>query len=230
MRLDRFLGKQAEFSRQRILQLIAQQQIYVDGELVRCRLHPVNGFSTVEINGQILKPVQAARYFMLNKPAGILSATVDKQHTTALQLIFETDKTGLHIAGRLDRATTGLLIITDDGQWSRKLTEPRQKIPKTYHVHTAYALSPSTEDAFARGILLKPEHITTQPAQLQWLSPQSVHLTIFEGRYHQVKRMFAAVGNRVTQLHRLSMGGIVLDETLKPGDYRPLTAAEIASI
>ncbi|WP_127469923.1 pseudouridine synthase [Thiomicrorhabdus aquaedulcis] len=230
MRLDRFLTKQAQFSRQRILQLIAQRQITVDQTVVSSRLHPVTAFSHIYINGQPLKANAPARYFMMNKPAGILSATVDSQHTTALELLHQTDTTGLHIAGRLDRATTGLLIITNDGQWSRRLTEPRQKIPKTYHVHTAYALSPTTQDAFARGILLKPEHITTQPAQLTWLTPQSVYLTIYEGRYHQVKRMFAAVGNRVTQLHRVSMGTIVLDETLKAGDYRPLNTAEIDSI
>ena len=230
LRLDSFLSKQAAYSRKSVLQLISQRQIRVDGVLVSNREHPVTEFSLIEIAGKRINASQPARYFMLNKPAGYLSATVDDQHPVALALLKDVELKGLHIAGRLDRATTGLLIITDDGKWSRKLTEPKQKIPKTYLVETAYALSPDTPQRFAEGIYFGYEDTTTSPAQIKLLSPTTARLTIYEGRYHQVKRMFAAVGNRVVYLHRESMGEINLDLTLELGEFRALTAKEIDSL
>lgn len=230
MRLDCFLSKQAAYSRKSVLQLISQRQIEVDGVLVISREHPVTNFSLIEISGKLVTHSQPARYFMLNKPAGYLSATIDKQHPVALELLEGIEQQGLHIAGRLDRATTGLLIITDDGKWSRKLTEPKQKIPKTYLVETAYALSPETPQRFAEGIYFGYEKMTTSPAQIELLDKTTARLTIYEGRYHQVKRMFAAVGNRVVNLHRESMGEIILDSKLKLGEFRVLTAQEINSL
>ena len=198
--------------------------------LVSNREHPVTTFSRIEISGKVVNLSQPARYFMLNKPAGYLSATIDKQHPVALELLEGVEPQDLHIAGRLDRATTGLLIITDDGKWSRKLTEPKQKIPKTYLVETAYALSPETPKRFAEGIYFGYEKMTTSPAQIERLNETIARLTIYEGRYHQVKRMFAAVGNRVVSLHRESMGEIILDSELKLGEFRALTAQEISSL
>ncbi len=230
MRLDIFLSKQAAYSRKSVLQLISQRQIEVDGVTVYDRCHPVTNFSLIEISGKPVTDSQPARYFMLNKPAGYLSATIDKQHPVALELLENVDHNGLHIAGRLDRATTGLLIITDDGKWSRKLTEPKQKIPKTYLVETAYALSPETPQRFAEGIYFGYEEMTTSPALIELLDETTARLTIYEGRYHQVKRMFAAVGNRVVNLHRESMGEIILDSKLKLGEFRILTTQEINSL
>lgn len=230
MRLDFFLSKQAAYSRQSVLQLIALRQIRVDGVLVSNREHPVTSFSRIDVSGKPVTLSQAARYFMLNKPAGYLSATTDKQHPVALELLEGVEQQGLHIAGRLDRATTGLLIMTDDGKWSRKLTEPKQKIPKTYLVETAYALSPETPQRFAEGIYFGYEKMTTSPALIELLSENSARLTIYEGRYHQVKRMFAAVGNRVVNLHRESMGEISLDPKLKLGEFRALTTQEVDSL
>ncbi len=230
LRLDFFLSKQAAYSRQSVLRLISQRQIRVDGVLVTCRAHPVSQFSQIEISGKPLNAAQPARYFMLHKPAGFLSATVDKQHPVALALLKGINLEGLHIAGRLDRATTGLLVITDDGKWSRKLTEPHHRIPKTYRVETAYALSPETPQRFAEGIYFAYENMTTTPAQIEIISATTVRLTIYEGRYHQVKRMFAAVGNRVVKLHRERMGAITLDPNLAVGEFRALTAQEIDSL
>ncbi len=230
MRLDIFLSKQAAYSRKSVLQLISQRQIEVDGVLAISREHPVTNFSLIEIAGKPVTDSQPARYFMLNKPAGYLSATIDKQHPVALELLEGVDHNGLHIAGRLDRATTGLLIITDDGKWSRKLTEPKQKIPKTYLVETAYALSPETPQRFAEGIYFDYEEMTTSPALIELLDETTARLTIYEGRYHQVKRMFAAVGNRVVSLHRESMGEINLDSNLQLGEFRRLTVQEIDSL
>ncbi len=230
MRLDIFLSKQAAYSRKSVLQLISQRQIRVDGVTIDDRCHPVTNFSLIEISGKQVTHSQPARYFMLNKPAGYLSATIDKQHPVALELLEGIEHSGLHIAGRLDRATTGLLIITDDGKWSRKLTEPKQKIPKTYLVETAYALSPDTPQRFTEGIYFGYEEMTTSPAEIELLDETTARLTIYEGRYHQVKRMFAAVGNRVVNLHRESMGEISLDVNLKLGEFRVLTTQEIDSL
>ncbi len=230
MRLDCFLSKQAAYSRKSVLQLISQRKVTVDGVTVDDRCHPVTTFSQIEVSGKPVNLSQPARYFMLNKPGGYLSATTDKQHPVALELLKGVELSGLHIAGRLDRATTGLLIITDDGKWSRKLTEPKQKIPKTYLVETAYALSPEMPQRFTEGIYFRYEDMTTSPAEVELLNETSARLTIYEGRYHQVKRMFAAVGNRVVSLHRESMGEILLDSTLQLGEFRPLTAKEIDSL
>ena len=206
MHLDRFLCKQADFSRKSVLKLLFQKQIKVNGVIADRRDFPVTEFCQIEISGKTIIPSSSARYFMMNKPAGILSATTDDIHTTALELLNDIDTSDLHIAGRLDRATTGLLIITNDGQWSKRLTElkdPTQKqIPKVYLVETAYAISPETAQRFAEGIYFSNEDFITSPAQIEMIDCCKARLTIYEGRYHQVKRMFAAVGNRVVNLHR----------------------------
>jgi 16S rRNA pseudouridine516 synthase len=231
LHLDRFLCKQAQYSRKRVLQLLSQQQIKVDGIIATSRCTPVNKFSQIEIAGQTIRCSTSAKYFMLNKPAGILSATSDNEHTNALELLTGIDTADLHIAGRLDRATTGLLIITNDGSWSRKLTElkatDQKQIPKTYLVETAYALSPDTAQRFEEGIYFAYEDTTASPAQIEIVSDTISRLTIYEGRYHQVKRMFAAVGNRVVNLHREKIGEITLDSGLKPGQFRALSQEEV---
>ncbi|WP_040727010.1 pseudouridine synthase [Thiomicrorhabdus sp. Kp2] len=230
MQLDRYLSKYAGLSRKSILRLLTLGKISVNGQIAISRFQEVNDFSSIAIENQPVHRHKSARYFMMNKPAGILSATTDKTHKTALELLPKKEAKELHIAGRLDRATTGLLILTNDGKWSRYITEPQQKIPKCYLVETVYPLSPETESLFAKGIYFGYENITTSPASIETLSPTLCRLTIYEGKYHQVKRMFAAVGNRVQSLHRESMGKVVLDENLKPGEYRALTATEITSI
>ena len=230
MQLDRYLSKFAGLSRKSILRLLHLGQIQVDNTVTYSRTHEVNDFSLVHIESELLSLHKPARYFMMNKPAGILSATKDSQHTTAIELISEENHSDLHIAGRLDRATTGLLILTNDGKWSRQLTEPVQKVPKVYLVETAHAISPQTADIFHQGIYFKYENITTSPALIEIMNPTTCRLTIYEGRYHQVKRMFAAVGNRVIALHRESMGEIVLDQSLAVGEFRALSQQEIDSI
>lgn len=230
MHLDRYLSKYAGLSRKSILRLLYLGQIKVDEEITFSRDHPVSNFSKIHIEGKLLNLHKPARYFLMNKPAGILSATIDPQHTTAIELMAETDREDLHIAGRLDRATTGLLILTNDGKWSRHITEPDQKIPKTYRVETQYAIAPQTADLFSKGIYFAYEDITTSPAEIEILNPTTCLLTIYEGRYHQVKRMFAATGNRVKNLHRESVGQIKLDSALRPGEYRALSQSEIDSI
>jgi 16S rRNA pseudouridine516 synthase len=134
------------------------------------------------------------------------------------------------LAGRLDFNTTGLLLLTNDGKWSRKITQPAQKIPKTYLVQTKEVIADEYVRVFAEGIYFGFEDLKTLPAELTILSPHSARLTIYEGRYHQIKRMFGFFNNEVVGLHRVSMGNIVLDKNLEAGEYRLLTDEEIDSI
>jgi len=199
----------------------------VDGKMERDSQSDIGDFTQVTLDDLVLRDTSAV-YLMLNKPAGYLSATVDDEHRTVMELI-DTPET-LHIAGRLDRASTGLLILTNDGKWSRRLTEPKEGVPKVYEVTTAEPITAETVMRFQQGIYFAYEDLTTQPAELQIISAQRAQITIYEGRYHQIKRMFHAVGNRITSLHRLSMGAIQLDESLAPGQYRNLTQQEIESV
>lgn len=229
MKLERFVSKHTEYSHKDARLLVASGRVTVDGQVCRDLKRDISQFQTVYLDTQPLQERQAY-YLMLNKPPGFLSATSDPTHPTVMELMAPELRAHLHIGGRLDRASSGLLILTNDGLWSRKLTDPQRKSPKVYRVTTAYPVCPDTPDQFARGIELRPENLITSPAQLELLAPDQVRLTIYEGRYHQIKRMFAAVGNRVVGLHREQMGQIALDHALAPGESRPLTQGEIASV
>ena len=148
--------------------------------------------------------------------------------TELFVLLEEVNAEKLHIAGRLDCDTTGLLLLTDDGQWSHRVTSPKHKCEKTYRVWLDDPIADDVAEQFAEGVMLRGEKAETLPAQMDVVDEKEVLLTIHEGKYHQVKRMFAAVGNKVVGLHRETVGELVLDETLEPGEYRELTAEEIA--
>ncbi len=229
MRLDRFICKHTEHSHQTSRQLVASGRVDVDGQVVTDPRHAVSAFSTIRLDSLLLQQ-QQAHYLMLYKPAGYLSATSDPEHPTVLELLPEALRSQLHIAGRLDRATTGLLLLTNDGTWSRRITAPEEKIPKVYRVTTAEPISAEAEPRFHQGIWLAREGVMTSAAQIERLSSCCCRLTIYEGRHHQVKRMFAAIGNVVIALHRESMGLIQLDEQLPPGGHRALTEAEYSSV
>ncbi|SFQ34797.1 16S rRNA pseudouridine516 synthase [Geopseudomonas sagittaria] len=228
MRLDRFLSKHPEFNRQDVRHLLLAGRVRVDGQVVGDGRRAVNDFNRIELDERLLQPGYPARYLMLHKPAGVVSATRDPQHRTVLDLLPESERADLHIAGRLDGNTTGLLLLTNDGQWSRRLTLPGSKLPKVYQVETAEPIGPEYVATFARGIYFAFEDLTTQPAHLELLGSCLARLTLTEGRYHQVKRMFGHFRNRVTALHRESIGPIRLDPALQPGQYRPLRSEEIA--
>ncbi len=229
MRLDRFLSNLPRFSRADARLLLAAGRLRVDGATVRDGRHEIREFSRIELDDELLQAGKPARYFMLNKPAGVVSATEHAEHRTVLDLLDEPDKHELHIGGRLDLNTTGLLLITNDGLWSRRLTEPRSRLGKVYRVSTEQPISAEYIEVFARGLYFAYENLTTMPAELQILDAHIALLTLHEGRYHQVKRMFGHFQNKVIGLHRLSMGAIQLDPELLPGQYRPLSPAEIAS-
>jgi 16S rRNA pseudouridine516 synthase len=227
MRLDRLLSNLPCFNRQDVRLLLVQRRVRVDGAVITDRLHPVSEFSQVEVDDQVVQAARPARYFMLHKPMGCVSATRDPQHPTVLDLLDEPDKHELHIAGRLDFNTSGLLLITNDGQWSRRLTQPDSKLPKLYYVETEQPIAEHYAPIFAQGLYFAFEDLTTQPARLTRLGSHSAYLTLVEGRYHQVKRMFGHFQNRVVRLHRERIGPLQLDAQLPPGAYRALTVQEI---
>lgn len=229
MRLDRFICKHTEYSQKAARYLVAAGKVSVAGVVVTDGRSEVSQFCTVALEGELLQQCQP-HYLMLHKPAGYLSATCDPVHQTVMELVPARLRELLHIGGRLDLQSSGLLILTNDGLWSRQLTAPEQKVAKVYRLETLWPISEQAADVFAEGVRLEPEGIITQPAQLELLGPCEARLTIYEGRYHQVKRMFQQVDNMVISLHREAMGAIALDAALAVGEYRALTADEIASV
>ncbi len=230
MRVDRFLSNLPRFNRKQVRLLLVERRVTVDGMAVSDPHHEVREFSQVCVDAEVLQAGKPARYFMLHKPQGCVSATSDPQHPTVLDLLDEPNKDQLHIAGRLDFNTTGLMLITNDGQWSRRLTQPQTKLPKIYLVETEQVIGPEYAATFAAGLYFAFEDLTTQPAELRLLGPTTARLSIIEGRYHQVKRMFGHFDNKVIGLHRERMGPLVLDAALAPGEYRALTDEEIRQV
>ena len=229
MRLDKYISQVTDYSRKQVKALLKANLVTLDGQTVSDpSLHIVTN-QVVAVDGETLSS-PSARYFMLNKPLGYICATKDSSHPVVLDLLDEPNKDKLQIAGRLDIDTTGLVLITDDGQWNHSLTSPNHKCDKTYYVCTAEAITHQYIEKFAKGIMLEGETKRTRPAVLDILFANEARLTISEGKYHQVKRMFAAMGNRVEELHRESIGGILLDKDLPEGDYRPLTEEEIGAV
>ena len=227
MRVDRFLSNLPQFNRQQVRLLLIEKRIQVDGQIICDPRHEIRAFSRIEFDGQVLQAGKPARYFMLHKPPGCVSATQDPEHPTVLDLLDEPDKHELHIAGRLDFNTSGLMLITNDGHWSRRLTQPQTKLPKVYYVETEQEITAAYVTKFNEGVYFAYENLTTQPAELELLGPRSARLSIVEGRYHQVKRMFGFFDNKVLRLHRESIGALVLDSQLAPGQYRALSPAQI---
>lgn len=229
LRLDKAISQVTDLSRAEVKRAARQERITVNGMAVTDPSSKVCETDELCLDGEPLNEA-GPRYFMLNKPLGYVCATKDGEHPTVLDLLDEPNKHKLHIAGRLDIDTTGLVLVTDDGQWSHRITSPRHHCEKTYYAHLADPLDDSAIDKFKKGVWLNNEKKRTKPAKLEILYRNEVRITISEGRYHQVKRMFAALGNRVLELHRESIGTITLDEDLPEGMYRPLSEAEIASI
>lgn len=226
-RLDRFISQNSIFSISDTRLLIAQKRITLDGQVAHSIQQKVTKFSHVVLDGNCLNN-QNPVYIMLNKPKGVVSATKDNKHSTVLDLIQHPQKNELHIAGRLDFNTTGLVLLTNDGAWSRKISLPETKLAKTYNVTLSKPLSDEYIDVFREGIYLGYENITTQPAYLEILSDYTASLSLVEGKYHQVKRMFGFFQNKVLELHRVSVGNISL-EGLEEGHSRLLTKNEVSS-
>ena len=171
-------------------------------------------------------------YYMLNKPAGVISATEDKREKTVIDLIIERKRKDLFPVGRLDRDTEGLLLISNDGELAHRLLSPSKHVDKVYYAKIDGEVTIEDVEAFQQGVDIGEEKLT-RPAKLRVLksgTQSEIELTICEGKFHQVKRMFQAVGKEVVYLKRLQMGTLILDESLKPGEYRELTEQEIADL
>lgn len=226
LRLDRFLSHGTGLSRAQVKKLLHADTITVDGIPVRDAGLLVTAANLITLDGAVLEWPRA-RYLMLHKPAGYVCASADPSHPPVTDLIGQPWAAGLHAAGRLDADTTGLVLLTSEGAWSHALTSPRRQCFKTYLVTARHPLAADLPARFAAGLQLNGEDSPTLPARLELLDSYTARLSIREGRYHQVKRMFAACGNRVEALHRESIGSIVLDPALQPGQWRELTSAEI---
>jgi 16S rRNA pseudouridine516 synthase len=227
MRLDRFLIRRGTHSGREIASMLADGAVRVDGTVEISGKREIDRFSRIEVGGEILQAEQAV-YLMLHKPAGYLSATSDPVHPTVMELIDHPMRDELHLAGRLDRASTGLLLLTNDGRWSKAVTGPEKDVAKVYRVTTRDLIAWETVESFQNGIYFAWEDLTTQPAELEILGDREALITLREGRYHQVKRMFHAVGNQVLSLHRERIGPLTLEDSLPEGVFRELTPEEIA--
>ena len=238
MRLDKFICKSTELTRNEAKKLLKSGEVRVNGEVAKNAAMQVHENNTITIDGQTLT-ARTSRYFMLHKVVDSICSNVDEVYPSVLHFLDVDKAFDLHIAGRLDADTTGLVLITDDGRWSHNVISPKKDCQKTYRV---WLRDPIGEDhhvelisKFKEGIQLQGESSLTRPAVLVLVndsdfsdgSTNEVLLTITEGKYHQVKRMFAAVGNRVVGLHREQIGGIELGD-LAPGEWRSLTEEEVA--
>lgn len=230
MKLDRLIARHDGIGRKEARRRIAAGRVTVDGRTATDPLQEVDRFSIVGLDGTAVREPGPLLWIMMHKPPGVLSATRDPEHRTVLDLIDLPGKETLHLAGRLDRASSGLLLLTNDGRWSKALMAPDRKVPKVYLVETDTPIDPSAADAFARGFHFHTEDIVTRPARLDLLGERLARVTLHEGRYHQIKRMFHRVGNRVTRLHRERIGGLGLPADLSPGAWRELDGEEAAAV
>lgn len=229
MRLDKYIASVTDLSRKQVKAAVRQKLVRVDGTVSNDPSVHISESSEVSLEGEILNQ-PGFRYLMLHKPEGVVCATRDSHQATVIDLLELPRLESLQIAGRLDRDTTGLVLITDDGQWNHALTSPRRRCEKVYRVGTAQDLDEGLVEAFERGMVLQPENKRTRPARLNIMQPRVAEVRLVEGRYHQVKRMFAMHGVEVVTLHRSAIGAITLDPALLPGHYRKLQQSEVQSI
>lgn len=229
MRLDKFLADMGVGTRSEIKKEIKAGRVAVDGTQIKDPGFKVPSDAAVTYCGM---PVayEEFEYFMLNKPAGVISASEDSREETVIDLIDEQKRKDLFPVGRLDRDTEGLLLITNDGELAHRLLSPKHHVDKTYYAKLAEIADASDVTLFREGLILT-DGLECLPAELEILDPpDEVLITIREGKFHQIKRMFQSVGNEVIYLKRLSMGPLELDPDLPCGQYRRLTGEEIASL
>ena len=247
MRLDKFLSEMGTGTRTELKKNIRAGRVTVDGAVVRDPGARVEETSAVVYCGQAVA-YEPFVYYMLNKPAGVISASDDPREETVVDLIAEQKRKDLFPVGRLDRDTEGLLLITNDGALAHRLLSPKHHVDKVYYVRVAGRITEEDVRAFHDGLRL-PDGLECLPAKLRVIRTDGVmddgtgddeppggpavseaEVTIREGKFHQIKRMFEAVGKEVLYLKRLSMGPLALDPDLAPGAYRRLTDGEVAAL
>lgn len=234
MRLDKYLAEMGVGTRQEVKKQLRQGKAAVNGTVVKAADTKIDETSDeVTISGRNISYV-SYEYYMLNKPAGVVSATEDRRDTTVIDLIKEKKRKDLFPVGRLDKDTEGLLLITNDGDLAHRLLAPKKHVDKVYYAKIDGMVTEEDVKRFAEGIDIgAEEEEMTRPAKLDIMKSaeeSEIRLTIHEGKFHQVKRMFLAVGKEVTYLKRERMGTLCLDENLKPGEYRLLTEEEIENV
>ena len=235
IRLDKYLADMGIGTRQEVKRYIRQGRVSIDGIPAKSPETKIEEKARkITFDGREVDYADY-EYYMLNKPSGVVSATEDARCTTVVDLIRDKKRKDLFPVGRLDKDTEGLLLITNDGQLSHRLLSPRKHVDKTYYAQVAGRVTKEDAEAFREGVNIGTEEKEewTRPGVLEILKSEEVseiRLTIQEGKYHQVKRMFQAVGKEVLYLKRESMGCLKLDETLKPGEYRPLTKKELEDV
>lgn len=225
-RLDKFISHLAEIPRTQARASIKRKEVSVNGEVITSHNFQLTQQDEVLHQGTPLVFL-GKRYYMLNKPVGYVCANSDELHKTVFDLLDEPNMSDFHVAGRLDIDTTGLVIITNDGDWSHKITSPKSNKFKTYLVETQEPITDEALEQLRTGVMLHNEKDLTRPAIAERLANYGLRLSISEGKYHQVKRMLYAVDNKVVELHREQIAEITLDENLASGEYRLLTTQEI---
>ena len=232
IRLDKYLADMGMGTRSELKKMIRSGRVQIDGVPVKKPEEKVDIESqTVTLDGKNVA-YQTMEYYMLHKPSGVVSATKDKKEKTVLDLIEGQKRKDLFPVGRLDKDTEGLLLITNDGTLAHRLLAPGKHVDKVYYAKIDGKVTKEDVIRFSEGVDIGDEDLTL-PAKLEILTSaeeSQILLTIQEGRFHQVKRMFESVGKNVTYLKRMSMGSLILDENLKKGEYRPLTKEEIEKL
>ena len=230
MRLDKLLSHLNCGSRKEVQALIRAGRVSVDGTVQKDPAFKVDpDRSQTAVDGTVQR-YRAQRYYMLNKPMGVITASRDERHDTVLELFPAELRRGLFAVGRLDKDTEGLLLLTNDGPLAHRLLAPRHHVDKTYFVRVDGELDGADAAAFAAGMMLE-DGLACLPAGLEVLEqPDTALVTLHEGKYHQIKRMLAARGKPVVYLKRLTMGPLMLDPALERGEWRPLSAEEVAAL
>ena len=228
MRLDKLLSRLGVSSRSGCRDLLRAGRVRVDGETVRSGAFDLAIGACVTLDGQALD-CRMERHLMMHKPAGVLTAREDARQRTVMDLLPKVYASlGCMPVGRLDKDTTGLLLLTTDGELAHRLISPARHVDKVYEAQVEGTLEQADAAAFAAGIALSD--FTALPAKMEILAPDTGRVTVQEGKFHQVKRMFQAVGKPVIRLHRLSFGPRALDDMLPPGQYRELSEEETAAL
>lgn len=230
MRIDKYICDTINITRTAVKQKISRGCVYVDGVRVRSGSLQIDvDVNVVEIDGVKLDYNKYV-YIMMNKPAGVLSASQDKKCKTAIDLLDEKDKKkDLFIAGRLDKDTTGFLLITNDGDFAHNILSPKNHIFKTYLIEMEHNHVEGYEESFSEGIEIDGGY-KCKSAEFKYIGGHMCTVCICEGKFHQIKRMFEALDNKVMSLKRIKMGSIPLDENLKEGEYRYLSSEEVEQI
>ncbi|MFV8482766.1 pseudouridine synthase [Mycoplasma sp. 1932B] len=228
IRLDKFLAQCLGLTRSQATKLLKSKLVTLNGQIITNNLD-INANDIVSYQGQELNIGPKFHYYVINKPAGYICTNFDRMHQTVFDLLDSNISKikNIHTVGRLDKDTTGLLLITNDGELTHQLLAPKKHVDKTYYVTLKDPCPSTLIKVFAEGFELSKNE-KTKPAKLEIIKPTFVHLTISEGKYHQVKRMFAKFGNEVVMLHRRSFGSLSLDKlALDLGEYKELKREEI---